>query len=129
MMQLAEPWHGNNPMTSAGILFCQTSSGCSFAQGKMSSVLVIVPNIFGHQAFQMTLIQNNYMVEQIPTTITNPALSNAVLPRTPEAGSFGLEVQCLDGTDDLSIVEVRGPVKDQVFPGRNRRGTLPAAAA
>ena len=90
---------------------------------------MVVTDILVHQASLMTLIENDYMIEQVPTAVANPALSNAVLPRTPEAGSFGLEVQCLDGTDDLSIVEVRGPVKDQVFPGRNRRGTLPAAAA
>jgi hypothetical protein len=41
---------------------------------------MIVPNILVHQAFQMTLIQNNYMVEQISSTASDPALSNAVTP-------------------------------------------------
>lgn len=46
--------------------------------------------------------------------IANPALSHAVLPGTPETGSFGLDAQCLDGTDDL-FIEVSCAVENQTL--------------
>ena len=117
MMQPAEPWHGNNPMTSTGILFYLTSSGCSFAQHKMSPVIVVVMDVLVHQAFQMTLIVDDHMIEQVAAATPDPPLRNAVLPRASEAGSFWLNAQGLDGSDDL-LIEVRGSIEDQILRGR-----------
>ena len=83
----------------------------------MRPVFLVVTDVFLHQAFQMTLIQNNYMVEQIPTAIPDPALGNAVLPRTSETGPFRLDAQRLDGTDDV-LIEVRCPIEDQILRRR-----------
>ena len=69
----------------------------------MCSVVMVVPDVLNHQAFQITLIEDDHMIEQIPAAVANPALSNAVLPRTPEAGPFRLDTQSLDSTDDLFI--------------------------
>jgi hypothetical protein len=75
---------------------------------------MVVLDILVHQAFQVTLIQDDYVVEQIPSTAADPALGDTVLPRTSEAGSLWLDAQRLDCLDYLSI-EVRSSIKDQVF--------------
>jgi hypothetical protein len=54
----------------------------------MSSVLVKVADVMFHKALQMKFIENDHVVEQIPAAATNPALGNAVLPRTPVADSL-----------------------------------------
>ena len=119
MMQTAEPRHGYNSATCRRVHFCFTALRRSLHQREVRAILMIVTDVLVHQAFQMTLIQNNDMIEQIPAAITNPALSNAVLPRTSEAGSFRLDAQSLDGTDDV-LIEVRGPIEDQIL----RRGIV-----
>ena len=61
----------------------------------------------------MPFIQNNHMVEQIPATVTHPALSNAVLPRTAEASSPGLNAEAPYRADDF-LAEIAAPIKDQI---------------
>lgn len=56
----------------------------------MRSVVVVVTGVLFHQPSQVALIQHNYMIEQVTTAVANPALGNAVLPRTSEAGPFRL---------------------------------------
>ena len=114
MMQPAEPWHGNNPTTCIRILFYLTSSGCSFVQRKMRSVVVVVTDVLVHQTRQVPLIEHDDMIQEVSSTIPAPALGNAVLPRTSEAGPFGLNTEALYGTHHL-VIEVRGSVKDQIF--------------
>ena len=53
------------------------------------------------------------MVEQIPAAVTDPALGDAVLPRTSEAGPLGLDAEALHGVDHLRI-EAGTAIKDQV---------------
>jgi hypothetical protein len=89
------------------------------AQRKMSSVLMVVPDILDHQPPQMPLIQYDYMVEQVAATVADPALGNAVLPWTLKAGPLWLDAQGLDCLDYLTA-EVRRPIEDQIF----RRGIV-----
>ena len=93
-----------------------TTSRRTLRKREMCSVVVVVPNVFVHQPPQMEFISYDHTVEQIPTAVANPALRNAALPGTAEAGSFRLDAQSLDCTDHF-IVKVRGPVKDQVLRG------------
>jgi hypothetical protein len=65
MIQTTKSRHRNDPTAFARVLFCLTTGRRSLRQRKISSVIVVIPNVLVHQAFQMTLIQNNYMVEQI----------------------------------------------------------------
>jgi len=113
MMQAAQPRSGYDVAICTGILQGFTTSRSSLCQSEMRPVFMVVTDIFVHQAFQMTSIEYDYMVKQVSTTASDPALGNSVLPRTPEAGSFRLDAQCLDGTDDV-LIEVRGPVENQV---------------
>lgn len=85
----------------------------SLRQREMCSVVVIVANVLAHQAFHVPLIRNNQMVEQVSTSVTNPMLCNPILPRASETDPFRLDLQGLDGTDDL-FIEVRGAIENQI---------------
>ena len=65
----------------------------------------------------MAFIQDNYMVEQVPAAIADPTLGNAILPRTPEAGSLWLNAEALHRANDF-FIEVCAAIKDQVFGSR-----------
>ena len=65
MMRPAEPWHRYNSVPqNIGVDNCFTTGKSSLRKRKMSSVLVMVTAVLIRQAFQMTLIHNNDMVEQ-----------------------------------------------------------------
>jgi len=51
----------------------------------------------------MALVENDHLVEQIAAAVADEALGNAVLPRTAEAGSFGLDTEALYHVDHLGI--------------------------
>jgi hypothetical protein len=80
----------------------------------MRPVLVIVGNILVYQAFQMLSIENDYMIEQIPPAATNPALSDAILPRTLKTGAHRLDTEAINGADDF-LVKVGGSIEDRIF--------------
>ena len=63
------------------------------------------------------------MVEQIPAAVAHPALGDAVLPRTAEAGLLGLDAKARYGIDHV-IVELRAAIKDQIAGGRVVRERL-----
>jgi len=48
----------------------------------MRPVLVIVVQVRRHQPFEMPLIQDNHVVQQVASGTSHPALSDTVLPRT-----------------------------------------------
>ena len=79
----------------------------------MRAIFMVVVDVFVQQPFQMPLIHHDYMVDQITAAVANPAFGNAVLPRTSEAGSFGLDAEAFNRVDHL-FIEVRCPVEDQV---------------
>ena len=111
MMQAAKSWHRYDSAAGFGILLSLTSGRCSLRQREMGPVFVIIANVLPHQAFQMPLIQNNYMVKQIASAVADPALGHAVLPRTAEAGPLGLDPsswalstrESLDGQTERNI--------------------------
>jgi hypothetical protein len=117
MMQPAKPWHRYDFATCIGILRGLTTGRRSLRQREMRSIFVVVTDVLVHQAFQMPFIQDDHMVKQISSTASDPALGNTILPRTSETGSFRLDAQCLNGTDD-ALTEVRSPIEDQILRRR-----------
>ena len=103
MMQTVQPWHCNNSATHTELAPCFTSGRRFFRQREMRPVLVVVTDVLVHQAFQMPFIENDHMVKQIAAAVTNSALGYTVLPRTSEAGSFGLDAECLHCLDYFMI--------------------------
>jgi hypothetical protein len=119
MMESAEPRDRYNPAAFGGSLHCFAACRSLLVQTKMCPVAVVVMDILAHQAFEMPLIEDNHMVEQFAAAVSDPALGDAILPRTAEAGSFWLDAEALDGIDDL-FIELRAAIKDQVA----RRGVV-----
>lgn len=58
----------------------------------------------------MTLVERDNLVEQISATATDKSLSDTVLPRTLEAGPFGLDPEALDRTDDI-LIEIGSAIR------------------
>src|ERR1039458_4551246 len=82
---------------------CHSTRGRPLLQREVRPILVVIANVFSHQPFQMPLVEHDYMIEQIPSAITNPAFCNTVLPWTLEAGPLGLDAEALHCADNFLI--------------------------
>ena len=83
----------------------------------MRAIVLVVMDVLVNQPFQMPFIQHDHMVEQIVTATADPALGDAVLPRTAEADPLGLDAKALHCVDDF-LIEARAAIKNQVARGR-----------
>jgi hypothetical protein len=63
----------------------------------MSPVFVIIAEVFFQQSSQMSLVQNDDIVEQLPTHTPHPALGNAILPGTSKSGADRFRAVLFDG--------------------------------
>ena len=113
MMQTAKPWHRGNRSSSGRLVYRFPAGGCSLCQCEISAVLVVVADVIIHETLEMLLVQNNHMIEQVAAAAADPALGDAVLPRTPKTGPLGLDAEALDRFDHLRI-EAGAAIKDQV---------------
>ena len=75
---------------------------------------MVVADVLGHEAFEMPLVENNDMIEQVSSAVADEAFRDAVLPRTTEAGLLRLDAETLHRVDDLAA-EIGCPVEDEVF--------------
>jgi len=48
----------------------------------MRAIFVVVRNVLAEQAFQMTLIEGNDVIQQVSAAASYPALRDPALPRT-----------------------------------------------
>ena len=77
----------------------------------MCAVLVVVANVFSHESIEMTLVEDDDVIEQISPTVANESFSNTILPRTLETGPPGNNVESLDSVFNL-VVEIGSLVKN-----------------
>ena len=80
----------------------------------MRPIPVVIADVVTHEAFQMMFVEYDHMIKQFATAAANEPFRNAILPGTSETGPFRLDTEALYGTDDVAV-EIRGPIKDQVF--------------
>jgi len=71
-------------------------------QPETGSVLVIVANVVGHQALQMTFIQHNHMIKQVATAISNESLGYSILPGTSNCRRDRDNSETLDCVQNLA---------------------------
>jgi hypothetical protein len=64
----------------------------------------------------MVFIKYDHMIEQFAPTAADEPFRNAILPRASDASPFWLDTEALDGID-YAAVEIRSPIKDQVYFG------------
>src|ERR1017187_3916911 len=103
MVPAAEPWKRYSRATCNRILLRIATLGCSLRQRKMRSVVVVVTEVLDHQSFQMQFIDDNHMVEQVPTAAADPTFCNTVLPWASEAGPLWLNVEARHRADHFFI--------------------------
>src|SRR5947209_2762661 len=80
----------------------------------MRSVIVVILDVFIHQALEVTFVDRNHMVKRIPATVSNPSLCNTILPWTLETGSLGLDAETPYSVCHF-FTEVSAAVEDQVL--------------
>ena len=74
MVQAAESGHRYNAKPAAGTRFCRTAGRRFLHQRKMSSVIVVILDVFIHQARQVTFVDRNHMVVSAMRTASCLAL-------------------------------------------------------
>ena len=119
MVQAAEPRHRYDPAIYARILARFTTGRRSLREREMRSIVVVVMDVLAHQSFQMPLIDDDHVVEQITTTTANPTFSHTVLPRASESGPLWLNPEALHCVIHC-FIKVCAAVEDQVA----RRGVV-----
>jgi len=112
MMESAEPWHRNDLAACLGRGRSLTTGGRLFCQPEMSAIIVVVADVFRHEALEMPLVENDDMVEQIATAVADEALRNAVLPRTAEADPLRLDAECLHCASQLRSSDEKSRGRD-----------------
>src|SRR6266567_4056034 len=83
------------------------------AQRVMSTVVVIVGQVFISKPIQVWLIQRDYVIGHLAATTSNPALRDSVLPRAPDARANGFNAARLQELDNIAA-EFSIPVKDNL---------------
>src|ERR1700746_1156631 len=81
------PWASANRPTRRRVL----------REAEMRSVPMVVAHIFGHQPFQMALIQDDYVIQQVSSATSYPAFRNPVLPWAAKCGADRLGSYCPSG--------------------------------
>ena len=85
----------------------------------MATVFVVVADVGPYEANEMTLAEDDYVLEELSTTAADPALGRPVLPRAAVGDANRLCAHRLDELD-YGGAEDRVAVKDEV----SRRGIV-----
>src|SRR5664279_1058458 len=97
-------------------------------QPQVRSVVVIIGNVLGEESLQMTLIQRDYVVEQVAAAASDPTLGDPILPGTPNRGTDRCHLQRAHRRWHFQAV-LRGIGRIGETWARNRREKLLATAA
>jgi hypothetical protein len=68
----------------------------------MCPVVVVVANVFGHEPFQVALVEHNNVIEQVAAAGADESFGNAVLPRAFERSANRFYVEYFRSLYDLS---------------------------
>jgi hypothetical protein len=88
-----------------------------FGQAEMRSIFMIVADVIGEQPLQMSLVECDYVIEQVPATAPYPTFSNSILPRAPVAGLNSADLHRPDGNRNFQAI-LGIAVKDKPARGR-----------
>jgi len=82
------------------------------AQPEMCSILMVVADVFAHEALEMMLIEHDHMIQEVASAASNPTLRRTILPRTPERCANWLAPHCANRSDYV-LAEFAISVKHQ----------------
>src|SRR6266568_5678833 len=86
-------------------------------EAQMGAVIVVVGDVVAEESAEMTLVERDHVVEQIPSDTAHPAFCDAVLPGAPPAGTRRLGPEGFQCRDD-GRREYRIPIEDQMAGSR-----------
>jgi hypothetical protein len=90
VVQATESWQGDDLVSTWQHRWRNSPNGLVLSQSDMSPVFVVIADVVFQQPSQVTLVQNDHVIEQ------------AVLPRTLEGGSDRFRAVLFDERDDIS---------------------------
>jgi hypothetical protein len=93
MVQATESRKGLNLLFTRRANFCRPTCWRVLRESEMRPVLVIVEQVGRHQPFEMPLIQDDHVVQQVASATSHPALRNTVchgLRKAVRVGSAGI---------------------------------------
>src|SRR6516164_6231983 len=82
MVQPAESRKGLNLAFTRSANFCSTTCWRVLRESKMRPVRMVIEQVGRHESFEMPLIEDDHVVQQVASATSYPALGNTVLPRT-----------------------------------------------
>src|ERR1700745_2148298 len=91
MVQPAESRKRVNLAFSLKANCCRPTCWRVLRESKMRPVLVIVEQVRRHQPFEMPLVQDDHVVQQVASATSHPALRDTVLPRTTKGRARWLD--------------------------------------
>ena len=114
MMQTTKARHRDNVRRKRRLFCRRSTTGSLLRQTEMRSVVVVIVEVFGHEAFQVPLIEHNDMIEQFAAATADETFRNTILPRAFEGGAHRLQPDGPDGFPHLGAEDCVAVV-DQVF--------------
>ena len=97
---------------------------CVLCEAEVRSVLMIVAHIFRNQPLQMTLIEDDHVIQQVSSAASHPTLGHSVLPGTAICGAHGFTPHCFGGADHI-VAKLRIAIQQQEGVSRRVRPRLP----
>src|SRR4029077_8810674 len=79
VVQAAESRQGLNLAFSPRANCCWPTCWGVLLETQVRAIIVVIEHVLGHQPFEMPFIQDDYVVKQVSSATSNPALSDTVL--------------------------------------------------
>ena len=93
-------------MRKNATLFCRanSASGGLLAECQMRAIVVIVAKVIRQKSFEVSLVHNDDVIEQIAAAACHPALGDSVLPRALDRSLHGGDLQSANGSQYFQAV-------------------------
>ncbi len=121
MVQAPEPRHRNDIVVRAGSVPRLAASRSLFGQPKMCAVVVITVHVFGHEAFQMAIVQNDDMIDQVAVAAGDESFGNSILPGASNRDSNQGDAQTLRRLQDFIMERVLAIEDEKLWRGVVRK--------
>ncbi len=122
MVQAAEPRHRDDIVVRAGSVPRLAASRSLFGQPEMCAVVVITVHVFGHEAFQMAIVQNDDRIDQVAAAAGDESLCNSILPGASNRDSNQGDAQTLRRFQNFIRERVLAIKDEKLWRGVVRKG-------
>ena len=90
----------------------------------MRAIGVIIRNIVFDETTQVILVENEYVIQKISATASNPAFRDSILPGTSETDALGFDATGYQQIRDI-LVKLRISIQNRITVGTRFRESLP----